>query len=282
MGLISDQIKKTLPTTFQESLDQQTTPRDYSDVELTPEEEKEALRLAREQKHTKKIAGEYWERVSKQPEWREPTARELYEGLLRTKGVSELPYKITEDNRNVVLSLCLYFANDPKFEDAADKKAILPGLSLKKGILLMGTPGVGKTHLMNYFCKNPKASFTVPTCNDVVERFRTGWTKNDVECIDYYSQPVKADAGHPFNQEYLGTCFGDLGNEDSNTNNYGNKRNVMEQIIFNRYERKYDFCLTHFTTNLDADMIRAKYGERCADRLREMCNVIHLGGQSFR
>jgi len=60
------------------------------------------------------------------------------------------------------------------------------------------------------------------------------------------------------------------------------KENVIEEIIFNRYEAGLQFEYTHITTNLDADMIEKIYGERFIDRLREMCNVISIEGESFR
>jgi len=99
--------------------------------------------------------------------------------------------------------------------------------------------------------------------------------------IDYYSSLQRADIGHIYNHEYLGCCFGDLGAENE-SKSFGNTRNVMDDIIFNRYESKIPFHYTHFTTNLDADMIKQIYGERTLDRLCEMCNVLVIEGESFR
>lgn len=182
---------------------------------------------------------------------------------------------INTGNEKVTHALCLYFAGDARFCDCGEN------FSLDKGILLLGIPGIGKTHLMNFFAKNPHASYTVPTCKVITEKYVQKFVRDDMSVIEYYSSLQKAEFGHIYDQEYLGICFGDLGAE-SEGNSYGNKRNVIEEIVFNRYESKIPFKYTHFTSNLDANMIKEKYGDRMRDRLREMCNVLVLTGESFR
>ena len=60
---------------------------------------------------------------------------------------------------------------------------------------------------------------------------------------------------------------------------YGNKVNVIEEIILDRYDlfRKHHL-ITHITTNLDVEDIKEKYGERVLSRMYEMFNFIILGG----
>jgi len=131
----------------------------------------------------------------------------------------------------------LYFAGDKRFEDRGDN------FSLSKGILITGTPGVGKSHLMAFFSKNPHSSYAHVTCKSVAERYRTGWKRDELDTLEWYSYTLKADAGHYWDQTELGYCFGDLGTEDEK-NSFGNKMNVMEHIIFQRYENKlpFSFC----------------------------------------
>ncbi len=145
----------------------------------------------------------------------------------------------------------------------------------------MGKPGTGKTHLMQYFARNPKASYIHPTCKHISELYRQGWTSENIETIPYYSGYQMAHSDYMFGQKELGICFGDLGSE-SESSNFGNKRNVIEEIIFNRYESKMPFWFTHFTTNLNAEQLEQFYGERLRDRLREMCNVFLLENESWR
>jgi hypothetical protein len=134
---------------------------------------------------------------------------------------------------------------------------------------------------MNYFIKNPHASYTVPTCKSIIEKFRENWSRDELGTIEFYSKLQPAEFNHAYNQDHLGTCFGDLGSEEL-ANSYGNKRNVIEEIIFNRYEAGLPFDYTHITTNLNSKMIETLYGERFIDRLREMCNAIVIEGESFR
>lgn len=252
-----------------------TTTEDWENEVLTDEEMSEAIKAAKELKMQKRLIREWNEKINSQELWKEPNARELFEGLRATKSKTGEWFKVTEHNRDVIYSLCLYFANDIKLE------SFRKDFKLDKGILLMGPPGVGKSHLMNYFIKNPHASYTIPTCKSIVEKYRTNWSRDEMSTTEFYSALQPAEFGHVYNQHFLGTCFGDLGSEQE-ANSYGNKRNVMEEIIFNRYETGLPFFYTHVTTNLDAEMIEKVYGQRLIDRLREMCNVLILKGESFR
>jgi len=247
----------------------------FDHIELTEEEIEEGLRVAREQKDLQLKKQAYWDRINAKVNWNRPTAEQIRIALLDTKSQTGKPFQVTEWNKDIVGALCLYFAGDNRFNSFAED------FSLDKGILLLGVPGVGKTHLMNFFSKNPHASFIIPTCKAISEKYVNGWTRDGMSTIEYYSGLQTAEVGHVYDQTYLGICFGDLGAE-AEGNNYGNKRNVIEEIVFNRYESKLPFKYTHFTSNLDADMIGTKYGERLRDRLREMCNVFTLDGKSFR
>ena len=233
------------------------------------------MRLAREQKDLALKKQAYWDRINAKANWNIPNASQLRANILQTKSQTGKPFQLTSWNSDIVNALCLYFAGDPNFD------SLNGDFSLDKGILLLGVPGVGKTHLMNFFAKNPHASFIVPTCKVITEKYVQVWKRDDQSTIEYYSGLHSAEIGHVYDQAFLGTCFGDLGAE-SEGNSFGNKRNVIEEIVFNRYEAKLPFKYTHFTSNLTADMIGQKYGERMRDRLREMCNVFVLNGKSFR
>lgn len=248
---------------------------EISDVELTPEELNQLIIAAKEAKYYRIKNEEYAAALKAGIDWSIPNARELYENLRRTKSKSGKWFKVTEDNKKVIAMLCLYFANDPKFEQ------LYPGMSLKKGICITGIQGVGKTHLMNFFSKNPKASYLLATCRDVAEKFRTNWQYEGITTMEYYSCNPAASHPQPYNQPTVGFCFGDLGTEEDK-NAYGNKMNVMDEIFFKRYENGISLHTTHFTTNLSGSEIQERYGVRFYDRLKESCNWIVLNGESFR
>lgn len=245
-------------------------------IELTEEEQAEAIVKAKTDKFYRIKNAEYWEKIRSGVNWQIPNARELYENLLRTKSRTGKWYKITDENKEVIWKLCLYFANDVK-----RLKELYPDLNPDKGICITGIQGVGKTHLMNFFAKNPKANYLLSTCRDIAEKFRTNWEYEGQNTLDYYSSTPAASQPQPFNHETMGFCFGDLGTE-RDKKNYGNEMNVLDEIFFKRYEKGLPLHLTHFTTNLTGEEIKERYGIRFYDRLKESCNWIVLKGESFR
>lgn len=248
----------------------ETTPKKFEEIELDDNEIEEALRLARESKCFKINRENYAKSLSKNIDWFTPRAEDFKKMLLTTVSKNGDPYQISDENVQVINQLCFYFANDQRFK----------GDPLK-GIVLAGKPGVGKTHLMNFFAKNPKASYSIPTSKTITEKYASGWVSEEKSTIEYYSELKRADFGHQWDQTYLGYCFGDLGSE-SEANSYGNKRNVIEEIVFNRYEANIPNFYTHFTTNLNPKELETKYGLRFRDRVKEMSNFLVLEGKSFR
>lgn len=243
--------------------------------DLTPEEESAAILDHKEKKRTR-LKLEAWNlKIKTAVDWSRPNSRELYEALRSTKGANGQQFKMTDWNKKVIGDLCLYFAGEKAFEDRGD------GYSLQKGILLSGNPGSGKSHLMSAFRQSPHVSYKNVTCKSIAEKYRTGWESEGIDTLAYYSYVLQANGDQPYAQVQLGYCFGDLGTEEEKKN-YGNAMNVMEHIIFQRYENKLDFNMTHFTTNLNPTEIETMYGSRVRDRLKEMCNQIVLEGPSFR
>src|SRR5690554_2355695 len=75
-------------------------------------------------------------------------------------------------------------------------------------------------------------------------------------------------------------CFDDLGVEPEGKH-FGKDCNVMGEILLSRHELflknpvpERSRGVTHITTNLNAEEIENRYGNRVRSRLREMVNVI--------
>lgn len=269
----SKSIQELLPTTLTGPTT--VSPFDEIDkIDLTMEETEAAVRLGKEKKYFDQRRQDYMNRIRSAIDWSIPTGRELYEELLKTKSqVDNKPFQVVDWNREVVELLCLYFSGDPEFEKR--------GFSLQKGIMLTGPAGVGKSHLMNFFADNPMNCYKNVTCKLVADRYRQDWMRDEMDALSWYSGMPKADSGHKYSPQVFGFCFGDLGTEEIK-NSFGNTMNVMEHIIFQRYENKLPFILTHITTNMDSKAIEKKYGDRIRDRLKEMCNRFVLNGKSWR
>lgn len=184
-------------------------------------------------------------------------------------------FKIYEEDHPIIYQLCLYFIKD---QESCAKFNI----DINKGLLLSGPVGCGKTTLMKllrHLVPHYRPYELIPTRNIVFAFNNIGYS-----IIEQYGN------NHFF-------CFDDLGVEPEGKH-YGNDCNVMGEILLSRYERflKYrrpkrrplsgvegsgGVChpersrgVTHITTNLNAEEIEDRYGNRVRSRLREMVNVI--------
>jgi DNA replication protein DnaC len=84
-----------------------------------------------------------------------------------------------------------------------------------------------------------------------------------------------------FGQTKLGICFDDFGTE-VDKKHYGNEANVMTEIILARFMSHENLMAkTHFTTNINSDIIEERYGIRVRSRLREMVNLVEFPDNSI-
>lgn len=214
--------------------------KDFKEVQLEPEEEQEALRVAREAKYYK------------QRQYPNYSANEIYQMIK-----SELD--IDADNEHIITRLAIYFSGQSS-----------DGLDPNKGICLFGGVGVGKTTLMKMLFRNQKQSYIMKMCRAVEDEF----SQDGDQVLKRYgiAREVSRNAD-PFGHQVLGYCFDDLGTEPM-SKYYGKDTNVMAEIILNRYDNNLPFSQTHITTNLSVDQIAARYGTRVTDRMRQMFNLI--------
>ena len=168
-------------------------------------------------------------------------------------------FNVDLDNKYVVDNICKYFAED----DAGM-------YDLNKGLMIYGNVGVGKTTLMRLFTRNQKASYKIVSCRDIENDFSTSGDKSVATFS--VNLPIAQNTS-PFSQTEIGYCFDDLGTE-VNGKFYGKDKNVMAEILLDRYDNKLPYHYTHVTTNLTAADIKEQYGTRVSDRLREMMNIV--------
>lgn len=71
----------------------------------------------------------------------------------------------------------------------------------------------------------------------------------------------------------------DLGTEPAAVKLYGTEKTPLVELLAARYDSRLP---TLITTNLGPDGIAERYGERIADRLREIADAIGFEGDSFR
>lgn len=196
-----------------------------------------------------------------------------------------MPFEADESNFEALNVICEYFSDSPEFEKRND------GWSLRKGLLIVGPAGTGKTILMKCLQQNPKRSFTVVSCRKIMDLF----CQEGRKAIRDYSSPKwansynsRGDENYPdnyFNHRSWGYCYDDFGAEDKGTH-FGDTTEVMEQVILDLYEKNlgnnFQYNFFHITSNLTTDQIEARYGTRVKSRMREMFNLIPLKGADRR
>lgn len=227
----------------------------FKEIELTQEEIDYALMQARFKKAAEIKRKEYSASLKKEMQYPKYSAEQLWKLFLENS-----KFKVDDNNKVILWDLCLYFTEDERCR-----------LDTKKGILLWGSVGCGKTTLMNFLRFNQSNSFAVIS----VRKISNEYVQHGVGSIAKYKVLLPStDHNATFGQKEIGICFDDLGTE-VDKKHFGNESNVMAEIILDRYD-KHNILhgKTHITTNLSADEIGERYGDRVASRCKEMFNIL--------
>ena len=179
---------------------------------------------------------------------------------------------IDQHNEKAMDILSLWITRDESFEK------IYSGMFLDKGFLLIGATGTGKTNLMNYFnrfLKHLQSNYNFKF--HIVWEFADSFSKEGVKCFE------GINSGNRYFDEL---CMIDSRLKEPKkeiVQYFGNKIIVGEELILMRYNAlKFNGYQSHFSTNATLDELKFIYGERAYSRLKEMCNVIVLGGDDKR
>ncbi|OBX21192.1 hypothetical protein LX77_03551 [Gelidibacter algens] len=163
-------------------------------------------------------------------------------------------FRIHDEDKDILLKLCSYFIKDR--ENCSSY-----GIDIDKGILLSGPVGCGKTSLMRllrYVVPLQRPYELIP-CRNITFGFN--------------------HLGYKTIEEFGNTkfyCFDDLGIEPIGRH-YGKDCNVMGEVLLSRYElylKTKQKVKTHATTNLNAEELEERYGNRVRSRMRELFNLV--------
>lgn len=223
----------------------------------TPEQ-KEKIKQIENSELSDKVKG-YFARLRQEIEFYEPTYYEVLNAFQKEYKRQNGRYYEGVDI-DLVENMALYFAKDSSFNLRGQK------YSLKKGLLLKGGYGVGKTSIFKAFRElKPVVNFGIKSTIEIVKMFDEG----GVSVIETYSKIGEM-------------CFDDLGTEKDGKH-YGNTQNTFKDIMELRYNRfKQLGTRTHVSTNLDANQFKERYGERMESRLYEMFNILIFKGTDYR
>lgn len=188
------------------------------------------------------------------------TAKYMY-NLMRWTSQNNFGKKLilNDHNKHLITSLCYFLSHDEKFEKEL-------GYSFKKGILIRGISGLGKTHLVRCLEKNDLHPILILSMIEIADQikhegeFEINMGDNHVVYLD------------------------DVGTEEATINHYGTKINFFKQFIETLYLKNQNksFNRIMISTNNSFSEIEEKYGFRVRSRMKEMFNIIDVKGEDMR
>lgn len=169
-----------------------------------------------------------------------------------------------------------YISNDLQQQQLEAVAHWLTAHEQKWGLLLNGIPGNGKTTTLFAIRKVVNAlelEDPHPISEDKVLGF---WIRTAKELCEVAIKDKKA-----FEQYKRTALLGidEFGLEPTVVSSYGNEYTPIIDLLSYRYEARLATVLTTNVRNAD---IRPKYGDRIADRMNEMCDIIVMPDIDFR
>lgn len=239
--------------------------KDVSDIELTEDEANAAILKAEKLKETKLFCEQVRadNRLRRQTEKAELVAKwdaaYFYRVMKDRAYVQGEDFIYNEGNERLVKAICFRLSSDPRYETEL-------GFSFRKGLIIRGTPGLGKTFIPSLVADNPVCPIQILSMNEITETVRkTG--------------------------EFLGIKFGtyeliyldDLGTEETPVKFFGTEIHWFKAWYENFYatakNKSYRLMVS---TNLSFQEIEDKYGFRIRDRMAETFDVLDISGTSLR
>ena len=242
-------MKKMSEINWEESFDKNELLRSANSIRHQENWHKEQREKERtEEEDRKKIINDTW------------TAKYFFRWM---KSTSQIKFGkkliVNEFNTPLITALCYFLSEDKRFETDL-------GYSPKKGLLIRGISGIGKTHLVK--CvednqRNPIKIFSMLEITDEIKR------EGQYE-IDMGDKKI--------------IYLDDVGTEEHTVKHYGTSvsffKNFIE-LVYLKYEGK-TFNRLMMSTNNSFSELEEKYGFRVRSRLKDMFNIVDVKGSDMR
>lgn len=186
------------------------------------------------------------------------TAKRTY-ALMKWSSLKEYDRTLilNENNKHLITALCYFISNDERFENEL-------GYSFKKGLLIRGTTGLGKTFLVRCVERNELNPILILSMLDIADDIR----QNGEYQINLGENKM--------------IYLDDVGTEEATVNHYGTKINFFKNFIEQCYLRNKTFNKLMMSTNNSFAEIEQKYGFRVRSRMKDMFNIVDIKGEDMR
>lgn len=141
-----------------------------------------------------------------------------------------------------------------------------------KGIALFGSIGIGKTtffdalrlyyRMIGPYAREIKKLTAMQIAGCFSDQGEDAYSRFGLNCI----QDIYID---------------DVGLEPAMSNHFGQKENVIQRVLLMQYEIRHRHK-THLSTNLSTKEFTDRYGRQAFDRIKEMCVIVEMEGDSRR
>lgn len=154
-------------------------------------------------------------------------------------------------------------------------QAVIAESDDRRGLLLYGLTGRGKTHAM--------AAIANPTWNKRMDPAARGWIDWDEFCRDMRAF-WDLQKAHAQDARFFDPIAWAIRRETLYIDDLGQERDEhgpdhFRAIVAGRYDARRGLCVT---TNLTLEQIGERYGGKVFSRLNECCEPIELGGVDRR
>jgi DNA replication protein DnaC len=179
--------------------------------------------------------------------------------LIRWTSEVEYGKKLIENNDTLPLikAICFFLSQDERFETEL-------GMSLQRGLWIMGVAGLGKTHIIRCASKNELCPIDIFSMLEIAQTVKEN---GEFSLLTQANRKVYLD---------------DVGSEEATVNHYGTKINWLKDFLETFYLRSSAYNKLIVSTNYNFDATEQKYGFRVRSRIKDMFNVIDVTGKDLR
>jgi hypothetical protein len=164
---------------------------------------------------------------------------------------------VNEHNKPLIVAVCYFLSRDPRFETEL-------GYDLKKGLLIRGVSGLGKTYIVRCAEENMLNPILFLSMLDI-------------------TAAVQKDGEYFLKWADRKICYlDDVGTEQPEVLHFGTRIHWFKDFIENYYSRNKVYNRLMISTNHSFKEIEEKYGFRVRSRMKAMFNVIDVTGTDMR